>query len=168
MANGRGQWGSRLGFILAAAGSAVGLGNIWSFPYRTGENGGGLFVIVYLLCVALIGLPVMMAEIFIGRTAQTSPVGKKIGPVVGAKCLQQYLYSLHLLQATHEEEEGPGMRRLLAGQCIRRECIRRVGIRYEIRNVLNGSCHVQAHVQVFLTAEPANRDEGVNVAKRLF
>ena len=75
MANGRGQWGSRLGFILAAAGSAVGLGNIWSFPYRTGENGGGLFVIVYLLCVALIGLPVMMAEIFIGRTAQTSPVG---------------------------------------------------------------------------------------------
>ncbi len=83
MANGRGQWGSRLGFILAAAGSAVGLGNIWSFPYRTGENGGGLFVIVYLLCVALIGLPVMMAEIFIGRTAQTSPVGayrKLAGP----------------------------------------------------------------------------------------
>ena len=83
MANGRGQWGSRLGFILAAAGSAVGLGNIWSFPYRTGENGGGLFVIVYLLCVALIGLPVMMAEIFIGRTAQNSPVGayrKLAGP----------------------------------------------------------------------------------------
>ena len=71
----RGQWGSRIGFVLAAAGSAVGLGNIWSFPYRTGENGGGLFVIVYLLCVALIGLPVMMAEIFIGRTAQNSPVG---------------------------------------------------------------------------------------------
>jgi NSS family neurotransmitter:Na+ symporter len=75
MAGHRGQWGSRLGFILAAAGSAVGLGNIWSFPYRTGESGGGLFVIVYLICVALIGLPVMMAEIFIGRTAQSSPVG---------------------------------------------------------------------------------------------
>ena len=75
MANGRGHWGSRLGFILAAAGSAIGLGNIWRFPYITGENGGGLFVIVYLLCVALVGLPIMMAEIFIGRTAQNSPVG---------------------------------------------------------------------------------------------
>ena len=64
-----------MGFILAAAGSAVGLGNIWRFPYITGENGGGLFVIVYVLCVALIGLPIMMAEIFIGRTAQNSPVG---------------------------------------------------------------------------------------------
>ncbi len=75
MAMDRGQWGSRLGFILAAAGSAIGLGNLWRFPYITGENGGGLFVIVYLLCVALVGLPIMMAEIFIGRTAQNSPVG---------------------------------------------------------------------------------------------
>ncbi len=60
-----------MGFILAAAGSAVGLGNIWAFPYMTGENGGGLFVLVYLACVVLIGLPIMMAEIFIGRTTQT-------------------------------------------------------------------------------------------------
>lgn len=71
----RAQWGSRLGFILAAAGSAVGLGNIWKFPYITGENGGGLFVLVYLACIALVGMPIMMAEIFIGRETQCSPVG---------------------------------------------------------------------------------------------
>ncbi|MEZ4648443.1 MAG: sodium-dependent transporter [Candidatus Eisenbacteria bacterium] len=71
----RAQWGSRFGFILAAAGSAVGLGNIWKFPYITGENGGGWFVIIYLFCVLLVGLPVMTAEIFIGRTAKNSPVG---------------------------------------------------------------------------------------------
>jgi NSS family neurotransmitter:Na+ symporter len=70
----RGQWGSRLGFILAAAGSAVGLGNIWKFPYITGENGGGLFVLIYLVCIALVGIPIMMAEIMIGRAAQAQPV----------------------------------------------------------------------------------------------
>ena len=75
MAQERGQWGSRLGFILAAAGSAIGLGNIWKFPYITGKNGGGAFVLVYLGCIALVGLPVMMAEILLGRRAQTSPVG---------------------------------------------------------------------------------------------
>ena len=71
----RGQWGSRMGFILAAAGSAVGLGNIWKFPYITGENGGGLFVLIYLACIALVGLPVMVAEIMIGRMSKASPVG---------------------------------------------------------------------------------------------
>jgi NSS family neurotransmitter:Na+ symporter len=71
----RSHWGSRIGFILAAAGSAVGLGNIWKFPYVTGENGGGIFVLVYLACVVLVGLPVMIAEILIGRTTQSSPVG---------------------------------------------------------------------------------------------
>jgi NSS family neurotransmitter:Na+ symporter len=75
MADTRPQWGSRVGFILAAAGSAVGLGNIWKFPYITGENGGGWFVLIYLVCIAVVGLPIMMAEIFIGRTAQNSPVG---------------------------------------------------------------------------------------------
>lgn len=60
--------------MLAAAGSAIGLGNIWKFPYITGENGGGAFVLVYLLCVFLVGLPVMVAEILIGRTTQSSPV----------------------------------------------------------------------------------------------
>ena len=74
MAKERGQWGSRLGFILAAAGAAVGLGNVWKFPYITGENGGGAFVLVYLLCIAVIGLPIMIAEIMLGRMARASNV----------------------------------------------------------------------------------------------
>ncbi|MBK1873560.1 sodium-dependent transporter [Marinobacter sp. 1-3A] len=71
---GRGLWSSRFAFILAATGSAVGLGNIWKFPYVTGENGGGAFVLVYLLCIAAIGLPIMMAEVLIGRRGGRSPV----------------------------------------------------------------------------------------------
>ncbi|OQY47002.1 MAG: sodium-dependent transporter [Candidatus Parabeggiatoa sp. nov. 2] len=69
-----GEWSSRLAFILAATGSAVGLGNIWRFPYITGEYGGGAFVIVYLLCIALIGLPVMMAEVLLGKRGRSSPI----------------------------------------------------------------------------------------------
>jgi NSS family neurotransmitter:Na+ symporter len=69
-----GQWSSRLVFVLAATGSAVGLGNVWKFPYITGENGGGAFVIVYILCVLLIGIPIMMAEILIGRRGRQSPI----------------------------------------------------------------------------------------------
>ena len=61
------MWSSRLMFILAAAGSAVGLGNIWRFPYLAGENGGGVFVLVYLACIALIGLPILIAEILMGE-----------------------------------------------------------------------------------------------------
>jgi NSS family neurotransmitter:Na+ symporter len=67
-------WSSRLVFVLAATGSAVGLGNIWKFPYITGVYGGGAFVLVYLVCIALIGLPVMMAEILIGRRGGQSPI----------------------------------------------------------------------------------------------
>jgi neurotransmitter:Na+ symporter, NSS family len=70
----RDNWGSRLGFVLAAAGSAVGLGNLWKFPYITWDNGGGGFVLIYLLAVFFIGLPLMMSEILIGRTTQLSPV----------------------------------------------------------------------------------------------
>ena len=69
-----GQWTSRTVFIMAATGSAVGLGNIWKFPYITGENGGGTFVLVYLLCIALIGIPIMMAEIMLGRRGKQSPI----------------------------------------------------------------------------------------------
>ncbi len=68
------MWSSRLAFILAASGSAVGLGNIWKFPYITGENGGGAFVIVYLLCIAMIGIPIMIAEVMIGRRGGRSPI----------------------------------------------------------------------------------------------
>jgi NSS family neurotransmitter:Na+ symporter len=70
----RSHWTNRWAFIMATAGSAVGLGNIWKFPYMTGTNGGSAFVLVYLLCVALIGLPLMMTEIMLGRRAQRNPV----------------------------------------------------------------------------------------------
>ena len=64
---GRGAFGSRIGFILAAAGSAVGLGNIWGFPMQVGQGGGAAFVLVYLVCVFLICAPIMMAELVVGR-----------------------------------------------------------------------------------------------------
>lgn len=69
-----GQWSSRWAFILAATGSAVGLGNIWRFPYITGENGGGAFVLIYILCVLFVGIPIMMAEIMLGRRGRQSPI----------------------------------------------------------------------------------------------
>ncbi len=69
-----GEWSSRWIFILAASGSAIGLGNIWKFPYIAGEYGGGAFVLVYLACITLIGLPIMMAEIMIGRRGRQSPI----------------------------------------------------------------------------------------------
>lgn len=71
----RGAWGSRIGFILAAAGSAVGLGNIWRFPTSVGRGGGAAFVLIYLACVAVIAIPVMLAEFAIGRNTQRNPVG---------------------------------------------------------------------------------------------
>ncbi len=83
MAQDRGHWSSRAGFVLAAAGSAIGLGNLWKFPYITWHNNGGAFVLVYLLCILGVGLPLMMAEILIGRKTQKSPVGamrEMLGP----------------------------------------------------------------------------------------
>jgi len=71
----RGQWGSKFGFIMAAAGSAVGLGNIWRFPYITGQYGGGAFVLVYLLCVLLIGVPLLFTEMGFGRFTNKSTIG---------------------------------------------------------------------------------------------
>ncbi len=71
----REHWGSRLGFILAAAGSAVGLGNIWKFPYMAGENGGGAFLLIYLALVFTIGLSVMLAEMVIGRMTAKNAIG---------------------------------------------------------------------------------------------
>lgn len=87
----RDHWGSKLAFILAAAGSAVGLGNIWGFPTMAGQNGGAAFLVVYLLAVSLIGAPVMLAELVIGRRTERNPVGafKALAPgsawvIVGA------------------------------------------------------------------------------------
>lgn len=88
--NSRGAWNSKLGFILAAAGSAVGLGNIWRFPTEVASNGGAAFLIIYLLCCFLVGFPVMMAELSIGRKTRKNPVGafkalsnNKIYPLIG-------------------------------------------------------------------------------------
>ena len=68
------MWSNSFIFVLAAAGSAVGLGNIWKFPYIAGENGGGAFVLVYLLCIAIIGIPVMVSEIMLGKLGRASPI----------------------------------------------------------------------------------------------
>lgn len=77
----RAQWGSKIGFILAAAGSAVGLGNIWKFPGRAFEGGGGTFVIIYIVMVVLLGVPLMLTELSIGRASQANIVGsfQKLG-----------------------------------------------------------------------------------------
>lgn len=71
----RSQWASNLGFILAAAGSAIGLGNIWKFPGKVGAYGGGAFILCYIAMVALIGFPVMLAELSMGRATQKNVVG---------------------------------------------------------------------------------------------
>lgn len=71
----REQWRTKLGFIWAAVGSAVGLGSIWRFPYIVGDNGGATFILLYLACLLIIGLPVLLSEFTIGRTTQSSPKG---------------------------------------------------------------------------------------------
>src|SRR5690606_4191724 len=82
----RGQWSSKLGFVLAAAGSAIGLGNIWRFPYVTGQSGGAAFVIVYLLCILLICLPYLFAELTIGRYRNKDPVRAIKATKAGTPC----------------------------------------------------------------------------------
>ena len=91
MTNERGSWGSRPGFILAATGSAVGLGNIWGFPTQVGQGGGAAFVLVYLISVVFICAPILLAEILLGRHSQLGPAGavRRIAPrgvwwVIGA------------------------------------------------------------------------------------
>jgi len=86
----REHWASKFGFVLAATGSAVGLGNMWRFPYKAGEFGGGAFVLVYLAAVVAMGIPVLIAEFIIGRSTQKNPVGafkalrnNKFWPLVG-------------------------------------------------------------------------------------
>ena len=75
MSNQRVTFGSKLGVILATVGCAVGLGNIWRFPYMLGSNGGAAFLLVYLLCILLLGLPVMITEFFIGRHSHRNAAG---------------------------------------------------------------------------------------------
>ena len=78
----RDTWGSKATFVMAAAGSAIGLGNIWGFPTQAGQNGGAAFLVLYLIFVALIGAPVMLAELMIGRNTLKNPVGafKQLAP----------------------------------------------------------------------------------------
>ncbi len=82
MANNRGNFGTKIGVILASAGSAVGLGNVWRFPYETGNHGGAAFILVYLLCVLVLGMPVMISEFLIGRRSQanTAAAYRKLAP----------------------------------------------------------------------------------------
>lgn len=104
MSGQRGQFGSKFGFIMAAAGSAIGLGNVWRFPYLTGENGGGAFVIVYLGCVLLIGIPLLFNEVALGRMTKKNPIGAfkdtgsnafwMIGPVL-ALCVSFFVLSYY-------------------------------------------------------------------------
>lgn len=85
----RGNFGSRIGIILATAGSAIGLGNIWRFPFTTGQNGGAAFILVYFVCVLLLGIPGMVSEFIVGRRAQTNAaraygsLGRKEWRIVG-------------------------------------------------------------------------------------
>ena len=88
--NNRGNFGSRIGLVLATAGSAVGLGNIWRFPFTTGQNGGAAFIIIYIICILMLGLPGMISEFIIGRHAATNAVraygvisGKRVWRVIG-------------------------------------------------------------------------------------
>lgn len=94
-----GEWTSRWAFILAATGAAVGLGNIWKFPYIAGENGGGAFVLVYLACIAFIGIPVMMAEILIGRRGRQNPFNsiKSLAQEQNSSTLWKYIGGLGIL-----------------------------------------------------------------------
>ena len=109
-----GLWSSRLTFILAVTGSAIGLGNIWKFPYVAGANGGGAFVLVYLICILVIGFPIMVSEILLGRKGRRNPItsmqllGKEetgsqswkivgfIGLFAGFLILSYYLSLIHI------------------------------------------------------------------------
>ncbi|WP_263081898.1 sodium-dependent transporter [Endozoicomonas sp. Mp262] len=86
-------WSNRWTFMLAAAGSAIGLGNIWKFPYITGEYGGGAFVLIYLICIAVMGIPLLMAETAIGRNTRLSPLNgiKKLTGELGVSRLWQVI-----------------------------------------------------------------------------
>ena len=92
-------WSNRWTFMLAAAGSAIGLGNIWKFPYITGEYGGGAFVLVYLICIAVMGVPLLMAETAIGRCTRLSPLNgmKKLTADMGVSRLWQVIAWMGML-----------------------------------------------------------------------
>ena len=95
------SWSSRFGFLMATIGFAVGLGNIWRFPYMTGENGGAAFVLVYLFCAFAIGIPILIAELLIGRRGQRSPPAamRAIAEAEGRSRHWQWVGGMNLLAA---------------------------------------------------------------------
>ena len=80
----REHWGSKLGFILAASGSAVGIGNIWKYPHMAGQNGGAAFTLIYLICILVVGLSIVIGELALGRKTQLSPVGAYLAIAPGS------------------------------------------------------------------------------------
>ena len=101
----RDHFGSKIGFILAAAGSAIGLGAIWKFPYMAGTNGGSVFVLLFILSTLLIGLPILLAEFIIGRKGQADAVSsfKKLAPgkpwyLIGSVRIYLFIYYTVFLQ----------------------------------------------------------------------
>ncbi|MCF0185417.1 MAG: sodium-dependent transporter, partial [Bacteroidaceae bacterium] len=97
-AKNRGNFGTKVGAVLAAAGSAIGLGNVWRFPYETGANGGAAFLIIYLCCVLIIGVPLMVAEFAVGRRSRTNSY--RAFPALGATGLWKYVGGLCVLTGT--------------------------------------------------------------------
>ena len=95
----RGSFASRMGIILATAGSAVGLGNVWRFPFMTGQNGGASFIIVYFLFVFLLGIPGMLSEFIIGRHSQTN-AARAYGRIAGGRKLWRLVGVLGIITST--------------------------------------------------------------------
>ena len=98
MANDRGSFGTKLGIILATAGSAVGLGNVWRFPYMAGQNGGAAFIIIYIACILLLGIPGMVSEFIIGRHSQAN-AARAYGHIAGRRIWKSIGY-LGILTST--------------------------------------------------------------------
>lgn len=97
----RERLGSRLGFIMLSAGCAIGCGNVWKFPWMCGQNGGGSFMLVYILCLIVLGIPCLIMEFSVGRASQTSPINmyknwkslSKVGWLwLGLSCRQYFTY----------------------------------------------------------------------------
>ena len=109
----RATFGSKLGVILATVGCAVGLGNIWRFPYMVGANGGAAFLLVYVICILLLGAPVMITEFFIGRHSKRNAAGAFQVPqtfLTGIKSKQQRLFTgekllLFIFQVKHQDSD---------------------------------------------------------------
>ena len=89
----RGNFGTKIGVILATAGSAVGLGNIWRFPYMTGQDGGAAFILIYLVCMLFLGVPGMIAEFVVGRHSASNAVRAYKNLANGKRCFYSNCYS---------------------------------------------------------------------------